>query len=312
MVKTSSFSEKLEEAIDTLGGTEAGSISQQIADALAVETEAREAADSTHTTDIAKNAEDIGTLSSGLATATTNIEALQNSSLSKDEASNTYLSKTEAANTYATITNLNDAKSELIGDLEDTSADNTIYGAKALAQQGINDAATAKTAAEAAQGTATNAQTAITNYITSNDAALDLVRTKANNAATQTALQDEINRATDKEDELAQSIATETTNREAAFNGLDGRLATVELFFDTVETGDEVVDTLKEIQDYITSDETGATEMLASIKENEEAIATKADQTALSKEITDREGAVAEAKAEAQTNLNNALTWGQF
>lgn len=57
--------------------------------------------------------------------------------------------------TRATISSVNDAKAELIGDAEDVSTDNTIYGAKAYADAA---AETAKTQAVTAAGTAADAK----------------------------------------------------------------------------------------------------------------------------------------------------------
>lgn len=96
----------------------------------------------------------------------------------------------------------------------------------------------------------------------------------------------------------AQAIADEAAARVAADDALSERVGKFEAFMNAAEldTDDKkVVDTLKEIQDYIKSDETGAAEMLAAIEANEQAIngvaadveslegevAKKAEQTAL-------------------------------
>lgn len=76
---------------------------------------------------------------------------------------------------------------------------------------------------------------------------------KINLKADQTALEAEIERATGVEE------------------GLEGRIETMEAFWAAAQAdGDEknVIDTLKEIQEYIAGDETGASEMAASIKQN--------------------------------------------
>ena len=59
--------------------------------------------------------------------------------------------------------------------------------------------------------------------------------------------------------------------------GLEGRIETMEAFWEAAQadgTDSNVIDTLKEIQEYIVSDETGAAAMAASIKQNSDAIAT--------------------------------------
>lgn len=58
-------------------------------------------------------------------------------------------------------------------------------------------------------------------------------------------------------------------------NGLKGRIETMEAFWAAAQadgTDSNVIDTLKEIQEYITNDETGAANMLAAIEANEKAI----------------------------------------
>lgn len=71
-------------------------------------------------------------------------------------------------------------------------------------------------------------------------------------------------------------VSTEKGRAEGVEAGLAGRLDTVEAFWkEALRDGDEknVIDTLKEIQEYIESDESGASAMAASIKANEDAIA---------------------------------------
>ena len=71
-------------------------------------------------------------------------------------------------------------------------------------------------------------------------------------------------------------ISSETGRAQGAEALLSGRLDTVEAFWkEAIRDGDEknVIDTLKEIQEYIESDESGASAMAASIKANSDAIA---------------------------------------
>ena len=70
-------------------------------------------------------------------------------------------------------------------------------------------------------------------------------------------------------------LTAETNRADGVEKGLDSRLQTVEAFWKAAQadgTDSNVIDTLKEIQDYIASDETGASNMLASIQANEAAI----------------------------------------
>lgn len=122
--------------------------------------------------------------------------------------------------------------------------------------------------------------------------------------------------------EVANNLATEVQARKDADTALDNRLKEVETFFVFAdeETKNEAYDTLREIQDYITSDQTGATEMLQKINQNTsdiDAIKTDylkaADKTALEKAISDEttrataaEGVNAKAAADAKTAADAA------
>ena len=72
------------------------------------------------------------------------------------------------------------------------------------------------------------------------------------------------------------ALAERVADAEAAITEHDGRIADVEerveTFFGAVENPDEVIDTLAEIQKYITDDKTGAAGMLEDIKANADAI----------------------------------------
>lgn len=93
-----------------------------------------------------------------------------------------------------------------------------------------------------------------------------------------------------EEDERLAGLITGNTNAIQGINsrlddegGIIDRIETVEVFFTSAEIGgDKVIDTLKEIQEYIESDESGAVEMLAAIGEN---------KAAIEKEVKDREAA---------------------
>lgn len=70
---------------------------------------------------------------------------------------------------------------------------------------------------------------------------------------------------------VADDLAAEIERATGIESGLDSRIETMEAFWAAAQAdGDEsnVIDTLKEIQEYITSDESGASAMAASIKQN--------------------------------------------
>ena len=113
-------------------------------------------------------------------------------------------------------------------------------------------------------------------------------------------------------------LTAETNRADGVEKGLDSRLQTVEAFWKAAQadgTDSNVIDTLKEIQDYIASDETGAANMLASIRANEAAIKnifTPADgETAASgmlvSEIARVEG-LTSANAQAIAAINHSET----
>lgn len=72
------------------------------------------------------------------------------------------------------------------------------------------------------------------------------------------------------------ALAGRVSSAEAGISALDSRVSdveeTVNEFFAAVENPDEVIDTLAEIQKYITDDKTGAAGMAASIKANADAL----------------------------------------
>lgn len=73
------------------------------------------------------------------------------------------------------------------------------------------------------------------------------------------------------------ALANRVTEAEADISELGGRVDAVEdkvdAFFAAADAGDDIIDTLAEIQKYISDDETGAAGMAASIKANTDAIA---------------------------------------
>ena len=119
--------------------------------------------------------------------------------------------------------------------------------------------------------------------------ALDEVSGVANAAATQVALTEEVNRAKGEEARIEGLVTAEAERAAGVESGLEDRIETMEAFWAAAQadgTDSNVIDTLKEIQDYISSDETGASEMLAAIEANEKAIedmdtAYKAADTAI-------------------------------
>lgn len=305
----------LETAINDENGT--------VATKIAVETQAREQADTKHTEDIAKNAEAIATNAGNISTNSGKIQTIEgqitaintnlnstipNTYLTKSDASATYLTKTDASNTYATQTNLSDAKTELVGANNDDSSKNTIWAAKNMASAASASAVSANTLASKADTTATNNSGEIATI----KGRLDTVEGVAGNAATKTELEQEVS---DREAAIA------GVNQTTA--GLNTRLEQVEVYFEADGRGDEVINTFNEIVNYITEDKSGAEAMLSSINKNTGDIANLNTRlTVLDKEggkiatiegqITSLNTAVGKAERDANAYTESLLTWGTF
>lgn len=105
--------------------------------------------------------------------------------------------------------------------------------------------------------------------------ALDEVAGVANAAATKTALEAEVKTRGEEITRVEGLVTAEAERAAGVESGLKGRIETMEAFWAAAQadgTDSNVIDTLKEIQDYISGDETGAANMLAAIEANEKAI----------------------------------------
>ena len=124
--------------------------------------------------------------------------------------------------------------------------------------------------------------------------ALDAVSAVANAAATQTALQGEIDRATGEEARIEGLVTAEAQRAANAESGLSDRLDGVEAFFHLAEgeTLDTALDTLKEIQTYITTEGAAADQMVLDIAAN-------------AKAIEDMDAAYKAADVTLQSNIDN-------
>ena len=110
--------------------------------------------------------------------------------------------------------------------------------------------------------------------------ALDEVSAVANAAVKQSDYDVKVKALEDEDTRIAGLVATEQARAEGVESGLEDRIETMEAFWAAAAadgTDSNVIDTLKEIQEYITSDETGAADMLAAIEANEKAIAKNAE-----------------------------------
>lgn len=106
----------------------------------------------------------------------------------------------------------------------------------------------------------------------------------------------EINRAKAAEQTNATAIATEQSRAEGVESNHESRITTMETFFKEadIDASQEFIDTLKEIQTYISEDKTGAAAMAKSIQSNKDAIAVLNGSS---------DGSVSKAVADAKTAL---------
>ena len=103
--------------------------------------------------------------------------------------------------------------------------------------------------------------------------ALDAVSEVANAAVKQSDYNTKV-AALEAEDERIAGLVTAEVDRATEVEAdFEERIAKMEVFWDTTEDADGVVNKLKEIQDYIAGDETGAAEMAGNIQANTQAIA---------------------------------------
>ena len=128
--------------------------------------------------------------------------------------------------------------------------------------------------------------------------ALDAVSGVANAAVKQSDYDTKVAALEAEDARIAGLVAAETERATEVEGDFETRISAMEVFWDTTEDADGVVNKLKEIQDYIASDETGAAAMAGSIQANTDAIAAmdtayKAADTTLQGNIDALSGVVA-------------------
>lgn len=131
--------------------------------------------------------------------------------------------------------------------------------------------------------------------------ALEAVSAVANAAVKQSDYDVKVKALEDEDVRIAGLVASEAERAADVEAGLESRIEDMEAFWAAAKAdGDEgnVIDTLKEIQEYIASDETGASEMLAAINKNKDDIAAHV--------ATNHDFAAADAtlKTEIMTEVN--------
>lgn len=154
------------------------------------------------------------------------------------------------------------------------STDKTELEGKIATAQGAAEAA--QSAVDTLSGTHATDKKALEDAIAlkADQTALDAVSAVANAAATQTALTEEVNRAKGEEARIEGLVTAEAERAAGVESGLEERLVEVEAFFKLAEgeTLDTALDTLVEIQTYITGEGSAADQMVLDIAANKKAI----------------------------------------
>ena len=176
---------------------------------------------------------------------------------------------------------------------------------------------TAQAAAEAAQdhseGVASDLADAVEELegaieLKADQTALDAVSGVANAAATKAEFDAAVEELEAEDERIAGLVADEIARATGVEAGLEGRLVEVETFFKTAEdeTIDKAMDTLVEIQKYITEDGAAADQMVKDIAANKKAIEDHA--------ATDHDFAAADAtlKSELEGKINGKVAQGDF
>lgn len=194
---------------------------------------------------------------------------------------------------------------------ESGSISDMIDAAVKVVSDKLGDVSTLKTDAKVAVAAINEVHDELDAYKTATDAAIDAIEADYLKAADKAELSGAINTA---KSELNTAIAGEKTRAEAAEKTLTDNLAAevtratnaekanadaiaavkedVDTFFANADLTENAKDTLKEIQDYINSDQSGAADMLASINQNKNNI------TAIDGRVTAVEGKVATLESE--------------
>lgn len=103
--------------------------------------------------------------------------------------------------------------------------------------------------------------------------ALDAVSGVANAAVKQTVYDAKVAKLVAEDARIEGLVTAEAERAAEVESDFEERIAKMEVFWDATEDSDGVVNKLKEIQDYIAGDETGAAEMAGNIQANTQAIA---------------------------------------
>lgn len=187
----------------------------------------------------------------------------------------------------------------LISGLEENKADKTQVAtdiaaavkaeedARKDAVAGVQGAVDTLSGTHAADKTALEASIALK----ADQSSLDEVAGVANAAATKEEFNAAVEALEAEDDRIEGLVAAETERATDVEADLEERIEKMEVFWDTTEDADGVVNKLKEIQEYIASDESGAAAMAGSIQENAQA-------------ISDMDAAYKAADATLQSNID--------
>lgn len=250
--------------IETLKGTGEGSVAKAVADAKALVDADVDAVESIAN----KNKEDIAAINNAESGILAQAKAYADTEVAEVQGNVDTLSGyvgTFTHDTAKTVVEYINAKTDGIatsGNLEALGSRVTAVEGKVATIEGDYLKSADKTALEG-QISAKADQTA-----------LDEVSGVANAAATKVALEEEVNRAKGEEARIEGLVTAEAAKAREEEGKLDARLVEVETFFKTAEgeTLDQALDTLVEIQGYITSEGAAADQMVLDIAANKKSI----------------------------------------
>ena len=274
--------------------TEASAI-RGIAEGAASQAATNKAAHEKNAKDIATNAGAIAAIKNG-----TTIDSFKKveEELAKKQATGDYATKTEAQGYASEAASAVDAKLgfEATTDAATLKAyvDNKTEG---IASEGTVSALNERVAGIEADYLKAADKTELEGKINDKAAQTDLeaVSAVANAAVAKSVYDEKVAALVAEDTRIAGLVTAEQSRAEGVEADFEERIAAMETFWDATEDKDDVVNTLKEIQDYIASDETGAATMAGNIQANTQAIsamdtAYKAADKALQERVSTLEG----------------------
>ena len=250
----------IKETLSALTGGDSGegsTIAEMIENAIDANNILQNAIDEAQDAKIKANEDNVGTLTTNLNNLSTNLSNNYYTSAQIDNKG--YAVAADVARDYV-------AKADYNTTLATLATKEEVNGVKTTAEEAKAQSSTNATAISTLRGE-------YDAYVISNNNALAGVKATADAAATKADF--------DKEKEDVRKLITAEENRakgvesglQTAINGIDGRVANIETWFNAQEDEDGTIESLTELLNYLEAHKGEATDMAADIQENTEAIA---------------------------------------